>query len=1122
MAVPVSLFDRPSVALANLLMGDLRSAGKALVAPDTLAPERSKTLAEMIQERIGKNPLLEVAAQMATDPFIILGLALSMKYPAAPLKTMFATGDKWAVQNRGIGMVEGKIMRGEGLLQGSKLGKLMIKSVDEGWKLRETASKPMLEALEAYKKQTGHTATIKDMTECMVRGDEEGWTTPGGASAGFRLIYGVPPMAPVIVPAKMSPEVQGLYDFLFIGTPEKLAYNTFMWDKIVEPIKDSPSGEAVLRIMHGIPPEQPLDFRPRAGFVPHVPTVGTLEELLQYNRMGEALAEGGKTFDRQAREGLTKMAGRSMFARVGTMGPDWDEIKAAGLKVNPEFEVWFKAQRDRLTRSLAEQVQTLVEHIQSKNYGRSAAATAIEEWLQGTGEWTDRVGPKAPKGYYELDVNRASDAAARAAQARTPANWDALTNELLETATALGSYRTYMMNPVAAWTSYTYSMSRPHVWHAQGLVKDIMGGSNVSLGQAMLDETAKLTQEGRAFMQEYIPIIQGRTNEAQTKSVLKWTNTRMDAVAWLKNPDSGSKYLPESWNKWLVDKLTAERGPFTYLNASNGLAGYFYYSTIAGNPASVFKNYLQSVLTTLPLLGPEATGKGIAIALQKTQKYYDLRFGAQKLEVGAAMKAAFPEFSSVPHLGGQYTLSQTIISGELENAWQVAARSIPEGLSSYVGQAKNPTLEAIKKLAMATFTQSELWNRHVAFEGALWRGTTEAAARGLSQTAAVEEAVPLAAQVVRMSQFAAGPGQMPHGLLNWAAPWRQFMYFPLRYLGFLWESTRQGIGPLTAAGTPKWTTMGGARQWGTIGRSLAASEAARVAGSSLLGLDLSGGLMSGALPAPGIPGTPLYPAPIVPPIFSIPALLVQAAQTQTMEPLEQAAALMTPMGIPLYRAYKSGALPGLGIPLGGKYADWGKRDEQGRVPVYDATGKLITHRTPTQMFMKAAGLQSDDVVQEREMVGYLLRHRDRIRDIRRQYVDAVYDNDPQQADRVQAYFKQEYPDLGEMQVKQSDLTAADRRRQMSRLQRLLETFPKEYRQEFQNVVGTAMSADMMGQFPQQAAPAPLVDTEEFQGLMNFQPPPTEYGMPGASNYGTFPGLGGIPAGGPAFNLQPRF
>ena len=57
------------------------------------------------------------------------------------------------------------------------------------------------------------------------------------------------------------------------------------------------------------------------------------------------------------------------------------------------------------------------------------------------------------------------------------------------------------------------------------------------------------------------------------------------------------------------------------------------------------------------------------------------------------------------------------------------------------------------------------------------------------------------------------------------------------------------------------------------------------------------------------------------------------------------------------------------------------------------------------------------------------------------------------------------------------------------------------------------------------ATAPLVDTEEFQGLMNFQPPPTDYGVPGASNYGTFPGLGtpfGIPAGGPAFNLQPRF
>jgi hypothetical protein len=474
------------------------------------------------------------------------------------------------------------------------------------------------------------------------------------------------------------------------------------------------------------------------------------------------------------------------------------------------------------------------------------------------------------------------------------------------------------------------------------------------------------------------------------------------------------------------------------------------------------------------------------------------------------MKQAFPEFSSVPHIGGQFTLSRQIISGNLEQAWRQAAKSMPENLAPFIGKLNNPTLEKLKRGAMFMFTQSEMFNRHAAFEGALWKGMNE----GLTvlqkgKKVASPQAIKLAAQTVRATQFAMGPGQMPHGLLNVSAPWRQFMYFPARYAGFLWESMRQGKGL-------GWTTKAGKRQFGTIGRAVAASETARIVGKNLLDMDLSGGLMGGALPFPGIPGTPLYPAPVVPPIFSVPSLIVQAAQTQTTGPLQQAGALLVPGGVAGLRAYKSGALPALGIPIGKKFADWDKKDEQGRVPVYDSTGKLITKRTPMHMFMKAAGVNPNDVVREREMVSYLLRHRDQIRDIRRQYVDAVYDNDPTKASRMQESFKQQYPDMGNLYIKKSDMTAAKKRREMTRLQRLLQTFPKEYRGEFEKVVGTAMSAEMSDQFGQSPPPTPLVDTGAFQGLMNMQLPQT----PG---YGSFPGLGGSTDGSYSnFSFGPQF
>jgi hypothetical protein len=125
-----------------------------------------------------------------------------------------------------------------------------------------------------------------------------------------------------------------------------------------------------------------------------------------------------------------------------------------------------------------------------------------------------------------------------------------------------------------------------------------------------------------------------------------------------------------------------------------------------------------------------------------------------------------------------------------------------------------------------------------------------------------------------------------------------------------------------------------------------------------------------------------------------------------------------------------------------------------------------------QLYMRAIGLHPDDIQKERELTSYLLKQRDEIRNIRRAYVSALADNDPEQAQSVQEQFQRAYPELGPLQIKSSDLKAEDNRRNLTRIQRLMKTMPADYREYFGQVVAAALANDATGMFSQ--APEPHV------------------------------------------------
>jgi hypothetical protein len=124
------------------------------------------------------------------------------------------------------------------------------------------------------------------------------------------------------------------------------------------------------------------------------------------------------------------------------------------------------------------------------------------------------------------------------------------------------------------------------------------------------------------------------------------------------------------------------------------------------------------------------------------------------------------------------------------------------------------------------------------------------------------------------------------------------------------------------------------------------------------------------------------------------------------------------------------------------------------------------------------GLKPTDVTGEQNLMRYLLKQRDRIREYRRQYIEAVAGGNPDQAQRVQDEFHREYPSLGPISVKPSELKALEDRRMMSRLERALRTIPKEYRPQFAGLVNTAIAGHVGNQM---AGPEPLSMLEGLEG-----------------------------------------
>ena len=86
---PITFYDRPQLAFANLLRGDIDPMTRAIFSPQTLTPHEIQSFRSALFKGKKPNLLLKTITDIATNPLVIIGLAVGLwKFPIGSTKPL--------------------------------------------------------------------------------------------------------------------------------------------------------------------------------------------------------------------------------------------------------------------------------------------------------------------------------------------------------------------------------------------------------------------------------------------------------------------------------------------------------------------------------------------------------------------------------------------------------------------------------------------------------------------------------------------------------------------------------------------------------------------------------------------------------------------------------------------------------------------------------------------------------------------------------------------------------------------------------------------------------------------------------------------------------------------------
>lgn len=1012
---PITFYDRPQLAFSNLLRGNIDGATRSIFAPQTLTPSEIQSFQNALFKGKKPNPLLKTITDIATNPLVIIGLAVGMwKFPIGSTKPLM---------DLAAGMMPKAVSMGK-MMSGLHPAINNLRSIPGMYQaladVVSSKTKFIGKQIDDINKIFGRAGRISKVEGYQVAARLDGLHTPGHTLV---KMLGSEPEIIAVMGGKNIPIAAGLK----VGMRKEtlnLSGNLRGWlNRVRATLKNTPGGENRIRDALA---KQGLTYGDDIKY--YFPRNAQYDKYYLKAVRGTTKSRYRKFMRKEADIGA--FSGHTVARKAGAM-PNIEHLRLLESQgVIPRgytgaatsvFQRW----GDDATREV-ERVWGDVSRL-GLDTGRANVefVKRMENYFtKGAGQKLDFAGRFGGK-------NTARDTLFAMSDSLSEANikgGDFFRNELREVGRVMGTPRQYTLDVWDATQRYANGSATVHAWHGTGAgkrINDIAKQPGIWGNQPHLESYV---------YDDLVPHVMGLKSYQELQRSISFSLKKAKVHQFVQEHPMVERLLGTKGKDWVMRYTGDASRSFSAEGLGANISHWFHLSTLGANISPASKNSLQTLLTTLNVVGPQGMYRGLkgvpggGGALAKMQNYIKLivRDGKSTKE---AFRLAFPEY--VKDMGDASQIVESLLAGDI--AKEGFARKMLSG----------GTWEKVKTAMLMPFSTSEGFNRIITYYAGRNQHLYQNAHKLAGATSAVRDAIfseagKIGQTLTMTTQFTGGPLGIPKALINTWTPWRQFMHFPTRFAAMLHGSLRMGPDPAKM-------------DWGTIGRTLAGSTAMYVGARNLLGVDLSAGLLTGALPVPTYEGAPFYPWPLVPPLAGVIGTGAKALLTGETRDLAAGASLLVPGGIAARKAYRA---------LHPKYADYRNKTPDGRIPIYNNKHALIGAMTPLQLTLKSLGLRPSGVAAEQGAAQWLLAQREKIRAYRRDYLQALMENDNRKAGDVQREFQKAYPELGPLQVKKSDIRALENRRQISRLHRIEKGLPSAYRPLFSQILGEASLANI--------------------------------------------------------------
>lgn len=1011
----VNLFERPDIALANALGGNLDGMVRAIWNPDTLAPsERQRMIYKMFGDGGPPDALRDILG-ITLNPAVILGAVLTLKFPIknSPDEMLHVAQNRTAL--RKLLPLYDHIASFDELFGGTTLPDLFHELISRTATSQELGRQRLAEGLQQFREIANRLPTENEFLRVAAVADDV--TNPN------------------------APVWQALAD-AYKGKPE------------AEIIKGHLAELSKNRITKSSlsPAEKRLHFK--------------IEQYLgdQYNRVGgDAGAE--RALKRRFIKDPGKMPGRKLSSywphrlaqtpQEAKTATDLvvDNIVSKGRYVD---DVTIMGPRGfKLSVHELEGITNDIIHehpdIAPKNLMRAVNEKLKQIHSERMGGMVTKV--TAPSQVARFDKMLPDSKALRALGGPLAklADFVDKAEYIPEGELQAVKYRQYRMD-FNTLRSHNHANARVYAWSVAPRGYESTIGELVQEQYDHLAGNIKGSKIARdplraGILKDYISGTVREQSPAQMMQTQWWNSMRKRADDFLGTKVAKklvpSKLLGALREGILTDSIYGMRP------ISGSMAGWMYASTLgAPNLIAPIKNLFQTILTTYPTVGFQSTMAGI----QHVSK--SLTGMADDVMKGMTAPVSFiRRFNGFQRTHFDIDPGLADILGEADDAYQKALR-LPGGIKDNIAKAQ--------RMIMKPFGMTERFNRMVAYYAGRHFAEKNLPGRTMidaftNQNVTLEKSIPNAARefgeqsgnmlerfthrygmaVSRNTQFAAGRTGSPYFLRDWPSLAKQLMQFPVRFLSFL--------------------THGG---WGRLGRVALASGAAVGLGAAVLGD--SGEQMAeqatlfGAMPVPQR-GSLFGMIPIVPPAAQLGGAAIKAAMGDPTE-LGRSLPLLVPGGVGMSRIAGLTGSTTVARVIKRSYTDFSQPGPDGRYPVYKWDGALEGFYTTGQLLAKSFGLGDVNTIQSRSLTQWMLKHGERISGMRRQYLDALSSNDQREADKIDQEYQRLFPGQGTIgdTIKQSHLRGLHLRRDVSLVERVLETQPPEIRAQFAGSISVAL------------------------------------------------------------------